>query len=178
MLSAVLSLFVSGLFVGGLARWAIPGPDPMPIWLTVAIGLVGSVIAGGIARLAFGTLEDLSGTQQFVTVLLEIGCAALLIVLYRRIVQRRPITGEEAYRFPTRGVGIARMRERLARMGISPDQLGRPGRAGRAPVPGVPGPPSASSRQQRLDALDEIHDRGDIDDDEYLRRRREILSDF
>src|SRR5216117_3639156 len=33
---------VAGFITGGLARLAVPGPDPMPIWLTVAIGLAGS----------------------------------------------------------------------------------------------------------------------------------------
>ena len=28
---------------GALARFAVPGPDPMPMWLTIAIGLVGWV---------------------------------------------------------------------------------------------------------------------------------------
>ncbi len=34
---ALLFAFVTG----ALARFALPGPDPMPPWLTIAIGLVG-----------------------------------------------------------------------------------------------------------------------------------------
>ena len=37
----VLAILVSGFITGALARLAIPGPDPMPIWLTISIGLVG-----------------------------------------------------------------------------------------------------------------------------------------
>ena len=38
-LSFVLAILISGFVTGALARLAIPGPDPMPIWLTIAIGL-------------------------------------------------------------------------------------------------------------------------------------------
>ena len=47
-LGFVLAILISGFFTGALARLAIPGPDPMPIWLTIAIGLTGSVV-GGVA---------------------------------------------------------------------------------------------------------------------------------
>jgi hypothetical protein len=32
-----------------------PGPDPMPIWMTTAIGIGGSLIGGILSRLLFGT---------------------------------------------------------------------------------------------------------------------------
>ena len=41
-LGLVLAILISGFITGGLARLAIPGPDPMPVWLTLAIGLVAS----------------------------------------------------------------------------------------------------------------------------------------
>jgi uncharacterized membrane protein YeaQ/YmgE (transglycosylase-associated protein family) len=43
-----------GLIVGGLARLAIPGRDPMSIPATMAIGLLGSFIAGLISWAIFG----------------------------------------------------------------------------------------------------------------------------
>ena len=42
----LILLALVGLVVGGLARLAIPGPDPMSIWATIAVGLAGSFIAG------------------------------------------------------------------------------------------------------------------------------------
>jgi uncharacterized membrane protein YeaQ/YmgE (transglycosylase-associated protein family) len=35
-----------GFVVGGLARFLVPGPDPMGIAMTIAVGLVGSFAAG------------------------------------------------------------------------------------------------------------------------------------
>jgi len=46
----LIVLFLGGLFVGALARLALPGRDPMSIWWTAAIGVMGSFI-GGLAWL-------------------------------------------------------------------------------------------------------------------------------
>jgi uncharacterized membrane protein YeaQ/YmgE (transglycosylase-associated protein family) len=46
MITFLIILALSGLIVGGLARLALPGPDPMSIWMTMAIGIAGSFIGG------------------------------------------------------------------------------------------------------------------------------------
>src|SRR2546423_9438434 len=48
-------VFVFGLAVGALARLAVPGPDPMPIWATAALGIGGSIVGGIVARLLIGS---------------------------------------------------------------------------------------------------------------------------
>ena len=42
----LIILFVIGLIVGALARLLLPGPDPMGIFMTAAVGLVGTYAAG------------------------------------------------------------------------------------------------------------------------------------
>jgi uncharacterized membrane protein YeaQ/YmgE (transglycosylase-associated protein family) len=42
----LIELIIVGLVVGGLGRLVRPGPDPIPIWLTIAIGLAASIVAG------------------------------------------------------------------------------------------------------------------------------------
>ena len=49
----LLILCLIGLIVGGLARLALPGRDPMGIGMTIAIGIGGSLLAGIVARLLF-----------------------------------------------------------------------------------------------------------------------------
>ena len=49
----LLVICLIGLVVGGLARLALPGPDPMGIGTTIAIGIGGSLAAGLVARLLF-----------------------------------------------------------------------------------------------------------------------------
>jgi uncharacterized membrane protein YeaQ/YmgE (transglycosylase-associated protein family) len=80
----ILLAIVWGFVVGGLARWALPGPDPMPWYATVALGLGGSLIGGIVARLLLGT----AGGFFFAFL-----GALLLLYLYRRFGQNRTFTG-------------------------------------------------------------------------------------
>ena len=80
----ILLAIVWGFVVGGLARWALPGPDPMPWYATVGLGLGGSLIGGIIARLLIGT----AGGFFFAFL-----GAVLLLYLYRRFAQGRGLTG-------------------------------------------------------------------------------------
>jgi uncharacterized membrane protein YeaQ/YmgE (transglycosylase-associated protein family) len=91
MLGAILSLLLSGLIVGALARFALPGKDPMPIWATILLGIAGSLL-GGLVAAALGARSNDAGTY-FVAALLG---AMLLLYLHRRFVQKRPLTGPGA----------------------------------------------------------------------------------
>ena len=42
----IIGLIVAGLIIGALGRLVHPGADPMPIWLTLVIGIAASLIAG------------------------------------------------------------------------------------------------------------------------------------
>jgi uncharacterized membrane protein YeaQ/YmgE (transglycosylase-associated protein family) len=91
-LGDILAILVSGFVIGGLGRLAVPGPDPMPIWVTILLGIVGSIIGGSVAlAIGFG----LGGV--FV---LSVFAATLIVIAYRRIVQKRGITGPDAGRVP------------------------------------------------------------------------------
>src|SRR3954470_2972864 len=148
-LSVVLAILVSGLVTGELARLAIPGPDPMPIWLTVAIGLVGS-ITGAIVGKA------ISHNNGFVISFLSFGVAMALVAGYRRFVQKRPIFGPGALAFPERGVGVDQTRERLHRLGIDPNVLR---------------PDTRKLERARLEAmLQELHRAGVLSDEELLEK--------
>jgi uncharacterized membrane protein YeaQ/YmgE (transglycosylase-associated protein family) len=48
LLAFIVVLAIQGLIVGAFARLALPGPDPMTIPQTMAVGLAGSFIAGVI----------------------------------------------------------------------------------------------------------------------------------
>jgi uncharacterized membrane protein YeaQ/YmgE (transglycosylase-associated protein family) len=47
-------LVITGLVIGGLARLALPGPDPMGIGMTILVGLGGSFLGGIITSLIAG----------------------------------------------------------------------------------------------------------------------------
>jgi uncharacterized membrane protein YeaQ/YmgE (transglycosylase-associated protein family) len=147
----VIAILLSGFLTGALARLAIPGPDPMPIWLTLAIGLSGSIVGAVVARALF---EDNGYVISFGSLFV----AMALVVVYRRFVQHRPVWGPDAMRFPRRGLGIDAYRERLGKLGIDPDRLTTP--AAR---------PDESARL--LAMLDELHRAGLLDDDEVEAKR-------
>ena len=54
LLAFLILSFFSGLIIGGLARLALPGPDPMPIWQTARVGIAGSFAAGLLVALLTG----------------------------------------------------------------------------------------------------------------------------
>jgi uncharacterized membrane protein YeaQ/YmgE (transglycosylase-associated protein family) len=83
----IVVLAVSGLIVGALARLALPGPDPMGIPETIALGLGGSFLGGIVARVFLGTAGGL---------IFAVLGAILILYLYRRFVQHRPLTGPGA----------------------------------------------------------------------------------
>ncbi len=99
LLVFLLLLVAGGFILGGLARLAVPGPDPMPFWLTTAIGIAGSILGGLTANLLFGKPGSL---------LLAYFGAVVLVILYRRFVQKRGIMGPDARERPRRGWGLRR----------------------------------------------------------------------
>jgi uncharacterized membrane protein YeaQ/YmgE (transglycosylase-associated protein family) len=177
----VLAYFVSavvfGFAIGALARWAVPGPDPMPAWLTIFIGLTGSLVGGGVMVALVGTATR---GDLYLTIIASIAVAALLVVAYRRFIQGRPVTGPEAHRLPTKGFGIPRLRQRLAQMGIDPDSVGRPG----GPRPIAQTEPSAAGehdadleRLENLRKLEDLHDAGLLTDEEFRAKRATLLGE-
>jgi uncharacterized membrane protein YeaQ/YmgE (transglycosylase-associated protein family) len=97
MLGFLVFLVIAGFVTGALARLAVPGPDPMPFWLTTGFGIAGSLLGGLVAYGVFG------GPNGFPFGFVG---AVVLVILYRRFVQKRGITGPEAKAQPTRGWGL------------------------------------------------------------------------
>jgi uncharacterized membrane protein YeaQ/YmgE (transglycosylase-associated protein family) len=79
----IVFLVLFGLVVGALARLALPGPDPMGIFATIGLGLAGSFLGGIIAHIFLGTGGG---------IIFAVLAATLLLYLYRRFVQHRPLT--------------------------------------------------------------------------------------
>ena len=179
MLASIVALLLSAFVTGGLARFAVPGPDPMPAWLTVLIGLVGSLIGWGIVVAVAGPKAAWVGIAGFL-------CAIVLVIAYRRFVQKRPLFGPEAYRFPERGLGVKEYRQRLQQAGIDPNRIGSP--FGAPPNPEASGlaVAAAAARDAEPDdptenpahflgLLEELHDSGVLSDEEYAAAKTRLL---
>jgi uncharacterized membrane protein YeaQ/YmgE (transglycosylase-associated protein family) len=68
-LAWLVVLVLVGLLVGGLARLALPGKDPMSLGETMLIGIAGTVISGVATYLIFGAAPGLPLSVLFATVL-------------------------------------------------------------------------------------------------------------
>ena len=172
-------MIITAFVTGALARFAVPGPDPMPAWLTILIGLVGTLIGAGVVYAIAGADPAWMGIAGFLF-------AIALVLGYRRFVQKRAIWGPEAYRFPQRGIGVENYRERLHRAGIDPDTIGAeiaaaltprtastPAGAGAGAHTGGDDPTENPAHYLRL--LDQLHDNGVLEADEYQTARTRLL---
>jgi uncharacterized membrane protein YeaQ/YmgE (transglycosylase-associated protein family) len=62
-------LVLVGLLVGGMARLALPGKDPMTLGQTMLIGIAGTLFSGVVTYLIFGAAPGLPLSVLFATVL-------------------------------------------------------------------------------------------------------------
>ena len=148
-LGFVLAILISGFITGGLARFAIPGPDPMPIWLTIAIGLT------GLDRRRRDRERDLARQRlpRLVPLVRDRDGARRVVPAVRA---EAPDLGPGGA--PSRArLGVEQQRERLQKLGIDPNALR---------------PDSAQFERARLEAmLQELHRAGLLSDEELAAKR-------
>jgi uncharacterized membrane protein YeaQ/YmgE (transglycosylase-associated protein family) len=53
----IIGWAVFGLIVGAIARFLVPGKQPMSLLMTALLGVVGSLVGGGISWLIWGNPE-------------------------------------------------------------------------------------------------------------------------
>ena len=81
----LLWLLLIGLIAGALARAIVPGPDPMPWWQTIILGVIGSFVGGFIGSLlGDGDITDLNTSGIILSVV-----GAVIALLVYRMVRRR-----------------------------------------------------------------------------------------
>jgi uncharacterized membrane protein YeaQ/YmgE (transglycosylase-associated protein family) len=67
LIALILFFVVWGAIVGGLARLALPGPDPMTMGETILIGIGSSLVAGILFRIIFGSGAGIIGSVLVAT---------------------------------------------------------------------------------------------------------------
>jgi uncharacterized membrane protein YeaQ/YmgE (transglycosylase-associated protein family) len=171
LLVSIAVVLAAAFLVGTVARFAVPGPDPMPVWLTTAVGLagafVGALLFGLVSLLAGGEPagepgepagEEAVGGLLLMLFFVAIIGATIVVVLFRRFVQKRPVTGPDAHRPPLRPRGLRRI---LA---------GRPHRY----VEETANPEEGWAPDQ-LQKLVLLKEAGKIDEEEYERRKSALV---
>jgi uncharacterized membrane protein YeaQ/YmgE (transglycosylase-associated protein family) len=83
----IIGLLLLGTVAGYLARWLVPGPDPMSFAGTMVLGVAGSFVGGFLGWLVFG--EDLDeGALQISGVLGSIIGAVVVLIVYNAMSRR------------------------------------------------------------------------------------------
>jgi uncharacterized membrane protein YeaQ/YmgE (transglycosylase-associated protein family) len=83
----IIWAIIAGLIIGLLAKWVVPGRQAIPLWLTIALGIVGALIGNWLAAV-FGV--RFTGGIDWIRHLLQVGAAAVLIAIVAPIwMQRR-----------------------------------------------------------------------------------------
>ncbi|QDP94701.1 GlsB/YeaQ/YmgE family stress response membrane protein [Microlunatus elymi] len=83
----VLYLLVVGLIAGFIARLVVKGRDPMPWWMTLLLGIIGSFVGGFAGYLLFGWDKEEGFFQPGGLIFSILG--AIVVLLLLRLIRRR-----------------------------------------------------------------------------------------
>lgn len=81
-IASILGFILVGAIVGVLARFLVPGDDPMGIIGTIVLGIVGAVVGGWLAGNFFGETEGVDWIASVVV-------AVVLVLVVRAIAGNR-----------------------------------------------------------------------------------------
>jgi uncharacterized membrane protein YeaQ/YmgE (transglycosylase-associated protein family) len=90
MIGFILGLIVIGLIAGALARFLVPGRDPMGIGATIVLGIVGSFVGGFLADVLFRSDTADRGLSPAGIIGSVIG-AIIVLLIYNAVTSRRGV---------------------------------------------------------------------------------------
>lgn len=85
--TGIFTAIIIGLIIGALGRLVVPGKQAIPIWLTLAIGVVAALLGTVIAS-AVGVAE--TPGVDWIEILLQMGVAAVAVAIVDAVYVRRP----------------------------------------------------------------------------------------
>lgn len=83
---SIIGWLIIGLIAGAIARFLVPGRDPMGLLGTLLLGLVGSLVGGFLGNLIAGEELEITAAGLLGSV---IG-AVIVLLIYRWWASRRP----------------------------------------------------------------------------------------
>ena len=88
-ITGIISAIIVGLIIGALGRLVVPGRQPIPIWLTLIIGIVAAFIGGFIASaLGYG---NANGGIPWILIIIQVIVAAILVAITANLYGRRGV---------------------------------------------------------------------------------------
>ena len=89
-ITGIISAIIVGAIIGLLGRLVVPGRQPIPIWLTIVIGIVAAFIGGFIASaLGYG---NSNGGIAWILILIQVIVAAIGVAIVAGIYTRRGVS--------------------------------------------------------------------------------------
>ena len=90
MLISIIGALIIGLIVGAIARFLLPGRDPMGCFATALLGIVGSIVGGLIGSVIWPTTAtSYTHPHRLLHFLLAVVGAVIVLLLWRAITGRR-----------------------------------------------------------------------------------------
>jgi uncharacterized membrane protein YeaQ/YmgE (transglycosylase-associated protein family) len=90
MIGFIVGLILVGLIAGALARFLVPGRDPMGIGATIVLGILGSFVGGFLADVLFRDDTADRGLSP-AGILGSIVGAVVLLLIYNAVTHRRGV---------------------------------------------------------------------------------------
>ena len=84
-ITGIISAIIVGLIIGALGRLVVPGRQPIPIWLTLIIGIVAAFIA---SALGYG---NANGGIPWILIIIQVIVAAILVAITANLYGRRGV---------------------------------------------------------------------------------------
>ncbi len=84
--NGIIAAIVIGLIIGALGRLVVPGKQNIPIWMTIAVGIIAALIGSAIV----GPMRNTSGID-WVELLVQVVLAAGGVMLVTTMRGRRSI---------------------------------------------------------------------------------------
>jgi uncharacterized membrane protein YeaQ/YmgE (transglycosylase-associated protein family) len=86
-IGSILGAIIIGAIIGALGRLVVPGRQPIPIWVTIIVGIVAALIGSAIAR-SLGFAET-GGYFDVREILVQVVLAAIGVVIAANLYARR-----------------------------------------------------------------------------------------
>ncbi len=87
----IIAFIILGLIAGAIAKAVLPGEDPGGMIVTTIIGVVGAILGGFLAAALFNAdpMDEFFDISSWLTAIVG---ALVLLVIYRMVAGRRPVT--------------------------------------------------------------------------------------
>jgi uncharacterized membrane protein YeaQ/YmgE (transglycosylase-associated protein family) len=88
-ITGIVSALIVGVIIGALARLVLPGRQPIPIWLTIVIGIIGAIVGTFLAQVIGVAVTP---GIDWIEIVLQVAVAAVGVALAAGAYARRGVT--------------------------------------------------------------------------------------